>query len=707
MSAGDGRRVLARAGRRALVRLALPISLAAAGCSQGGSAGEDAGPPASATASTGVPAASASPPDPGPPPAPGPTAREGSAVARAPSSDALYVADEDHRAIHVVPLPLDPARPARAVALPGPPAQVLALGDRVLVTVRDPGLLVVLRPDPAAGLAEVARVALPPDAWGLAVTPDGGTALVTSAWAHKVSAVDLATAAPRWSIDVAREPRGVVVRADGAAAYVTHLVGAALTRVDGLAEAAPSARRVELPACPLRAPSGRALGASLGYAAALSDDGGRLYVARHALGAMGKDAWFGAATVDVLLTAGDAPLAPKHFGNMLFLRADRGAESEEIKLPGGPLAPFTQPRAIVYRKRTSTVLVAGEGDDLIAELDALSADPTLAVVRTYKVGAGYNPALPVASSCGAPAGIALSEDEATAWVFCRATYDVAELALDPMREGAPFTPEPPRTVRLGDEPIDAVVATGRRLFYNATDRIMSGGLGCAGCHPEGRDDGYVWHEAKINTAEGTAVNFVGVPENAPDEDRTKGYPRRTPMLAGRVGASGPYGWHAESPDLEDRIRNGFTLHRWGVMPKHEQVQLAARAGHVAAFLRRGLTPPPSRSRELTPEEARGREVFRSEEARCSRCHVPETGYTDRMAYPLLPKLAVRSDFDDEEKKEFKTPSLLFVGGTAPHFHDGSAGSLEELVERNGDRMGRTSHLTREERAALVAFLRTL
>ena len=51
-------------------------------------------------------------------------------------------------------------------------------------------------------------------AWGLAVTPDESTALVTSAWTHQLSAVDLATAKLKWSIDVPREPRAVVVRAD-------------------------------------------------------------------------------------------------------------------------------------------------------------------------------------------------------------------------------------------------------------------------------------------------------------------------------------------------------------------------------------------------------------------------------------------------------------------------------------------------------------
>jgi cytochrome c peroxidase len=262
-----------------------------------------------------------------------------------------------------------------------------------------------------------------------------------------------------------------------------------------------------------------------------------------------------------------------------------------------------------------------------------------------------------------------------------------------------------RVARLAEDPVDAFVGTGRRLFYNATDRITSGGLACAGCHPEGRDDGFVWHEAKFNSADGTSVNFIGAPEDVPEEEHAKGYARRTPMLAGRVGAAGPYGWHAESATIEDRMGAGFGLHRWGVIPKHEAANLSARAGYLVAFLRKGLATPPRDEHPRTPEEQRGQEIFTSLQARCFKCHAPESGYTDRTAYPFVrPKL---TDFDDDPPTEYKTPSLLFVGGRAPYFHDGSAASLEELVERNADRMGQTSHLGKQDAAALVAFLRTL
>ena len=43
---------------------------------------------------------------------------------------------------------------------------------------------------------------------GLAVNDDQKTAVVTSAWSSKVSGVDLQNLTVRWTVDVAREPRG-------------------------------------------------------------------------------------------------------------------------------------------------------------------------------------------------------------------------------------------------------------------------------------------------------------------------------------------------------------------------------------------------------------------------------------------------------------------------------------------------------------------
>ena len=704
MSGLDPRLVFALA-----IALASPLA-----CSSPKDTPDASAPAPSASQAAAPPATSVVPAQPKPL-APG--ERQGGVITRTPHGDALLVADEDHKVLRRIPLPLAPGAAATEVPLPGAPAQVLTVGFSVLVTIRDPGLLLVLTPDlpdvPGA-LAEAGRVALPADAWGLAVTADARYAFVTSAWTHTVSKVDLGTMKVVWSADVAREPRGIAVLGNGEI-LVSHLVGADVTHVREEA-GAPVVKTIGVVPSPVRAPSGKKVHASLGYSLVTSPDEGRLFVARHAVGALARRSWYGQPTVDVVLLPGKngraAPtqLAATHVGGLPAQKsrvADLTMTADTpVSIPGRDKGPFTQPRAMVYRAKSDTLLVAGEGDDVVAELDAVALDPTLAIVRIFQVGAKYDPGYGAATECGAPSGITLSADEDTAFVFCRATYDVVAIDLAPAAPVDPVVRERKTLVHLADDKLSGEALKGRRLFYNATDPILSGGLGCAGCHPEGRDDGHVWHEATFDTIDGLHTNFVGAYENIPDLAKAKGFPRRTPMLAGLVNAAGPYGWHGESPDLGARVTAGMGLHRWGGMPQNVGGAAVGRASLVGAFVREGLVPPPRENRELTEKEKRGRELFNNKGTKCAQCHVPETHYTDRTPYPLK-RLPPVSGFDDETKQEFKTPSLRFVVGRAPYFHDGRVSTLEKLIEMNGDRMGNTSHLSAEDREALVAFLKTL
>jgi mono/diheme cytochrome c family protein len=347
--------------------------------------------------------------------------------------------------------------------------------------------------------------------------------------------------------------------------------------------------------------------------------------------------------------------------------------------------------------------VASEGNDELVELDSRALDPSLAVRRVYALGGEPDPGVAIATRCAAPSGIVLSEDESTAHVYCRATFSLATVPLA-REDGA----EPGAITHraIASDPLDAQENRGRRLFYNARDPIVSGGLGCAGCHPEGRDDGQVWHEATFTTAAGDNANFVGLPDDVPPEAKKKGVPRRTPLLADRLGGGGPFGWRGESKDLDARLKAGFGLHRWGGIPPHEPANLDARTQLVIGFLRRGLLAPPRDAHEPTAQEQRGRELFNDGRTQCSSCHPLDAGSTTRALVPL-PERPTLAGYDREGAVAYKTPSLHHLAGRAPYFHDGSAPSLEELIEKNNDRMGKTNHLDAGDRAALVAFLRSL
>jgi cytochrome c peroxidase len=554
-------------------------------------------------------------------------------------------------------------------------------------------------------LAIRGQTRVPSDAWGLAVTADGALALVSSPWARKITAVDVHQRKARWSIDVAREPRGIAILPGSSRAYVSHLTSSRITRIDGLASDAPSASPVALPASPLRQPTITPLNASLGWSLALDPKGSRLFAPRHALGALGLGAWWGAASVDVLRTATDEPQAPTR--NAALPRpAHVGYFTDPAisRVPWTRPTAFVQPRDAAYRASTSTLIVADEGLSRIVELDATVLDPTLHIKRAIPlVGERESPS-GAATRCGAPTGVALSEDEQTAWVFCRST---ASLAVVHLGEGAP----PPAFTSIATDPLPERAAKGRRLFYDANDGVMSGGLACSGCHPDGRDDGHVWHEITPDRkvfpshSEDDKLFVSGAAESSPAGDAVKaGVPRQTPIIAGRVCAVGPYGWLGESKTLEDRLMLGFALHH-GSSSGNSQAVARFRAGLVAEFLRAGLVVPARDVLPETPVEARGRALFEDPATRCSTCHERGRGFTDRAAYPM--KRPARPAFEEEPSAAFKTPSLLFVGGSEPFFHDGGSSTLEDLVDTNGDRMGKTSQLSAADRAALVAYLRRL
>ncbi|QDV38829.1 Cytochrome c551 peroxidase precursor [Tautonia plasticadhaerens] len=127
--------------------------------------------------------------------------------------------------------------------------------------------------------------------------------------------------------------------------------------------------------------------------------------------------------------------------------------------------------------------------------------------------------------------------------------------------------------------------------------------------------------------------------------------------------------------------------------------------------------------EVNPmsEEAKlGRELFFSQRVNCSACHVGPN-----LADELFHNLGVGMDGeepdvgrfavtgDPEDWGAFKTPTIRNVSQTAPYMHDGSLGTLEEVVEhyaRGGipnenlsDKIAKID-LTPEEKRALVAFM---
>jgi DNA-binding beta-propeller fold protein YncE len=591
----------------------------------------------------------------------GHAARGGSLILSA-DRGAAWIADADNRALHHVDLV---SFDVISTPLDGVPEQVALTGDgHLAVTLRDRNEVALLAVGDDGDARVIATTEVPCDPFGLAITPQGEI-LVTSAFCHAVTALDLETLERRWSVDVAREPRAVVITPDGARAFVTHLVGSSVTVLD-LDEASPTPRRVQALGGLYRNRVDQAIGAgtlhpaaALAYAAVLSESGSRLFVPHlaeqngasttraipGAYGGVPVDEETSFAAVAVVSTQGErpvgggAPLAPREaLDKTAFVRVDPGIDFAVAPAPAG----CRQARAAAIEG--DRLLVASQGTGELFELDARALDPAMSVRHAYVVGEG-------------PKGVDVAGGVAAVW--SQLSHEIAVVSL------GSGTVE--RRVIAGD-PLPPDVAAGRRLFFTERDgRISRDGRACGACHPEGRDDGLTW---KLGAG-----------------------PRQTPTLLGRLDR-GPFGWQAKHARLEDNMHETMTRLGGTGLPEGD-------LGRLAAFVRRGLARPPRAEAADVALAARGRALFTSEKVGCSGCHRVDTEFSDRSLHD------VASRAPTDASAAFRTPPLLYVGSSAPYFHDGRYPTLEALLADNFDRMGQTSQLSRGDLQALAAFLRTL
>ena len=600
-------------------------------------------------------------PPPSPPPAPGLariTPRIGAPVILARDGDTTlaYVVDEDASAIRVVDI--DSLNELSMLALPGRPAQLAMLDDRRLVaTLRDLNELAVLagtgRPD--APLAVIQRIPLPAEPIGLALAPDDRTLLVTSGWGHALTvlAIPPAPAQPlavsrTW--DLAPEPRGVVASDDGRFAFVSHAVGQSLERIELATGAATriSLAGVEEMISEVEGPTRRSREACQGFALASSvSPAGRIFAPQvlAATGAHGEpSSGYGSSE----------GLSPEMF-DVAVVDEDRAEVlRESLVLRNVHRAgPCALPRAAAASTR-GTLLVACLGENAVLELDDASISPMTAEIRRWAVPAG-------------PVGIALDDARDRAVVWSQYARTLTTLVT------RPTAPQVVRTVVLDAAELPAKLVRGRELFTAVADPRISGtGQACESCHPDGRQDALVW--------------------SSPNG------PRQTPMLAGRLTGTGPYGWSGDAVDVARHLKQTFSRLGGRGLTGDDLDALISYATSMRTPS--PASPPPGASPATDALVAEGAAIFRSADAQCASCHGEDGRTPDGMRHD------VGSRAPGDLRRDLDTPSLAFLAGSAPYYHDGRFATLRELLEKSRGRMGQQRPLSPHELDALEAYLRT-
>jgi mono/diheme cytochrome c family protein len=603
-----------------------------------------------------------------------------------------FVADADEQ--EIVAYDAADGRVLARESVGGSPSHLLLDKEgRLYVTARDANVIRVFEPSGAgivcgqgAMLRSLAELKTAAEPVALADVPGGRAIVAVTGWGHTLEAFSKKTNERFFTIELPREPRAVVIDSAGGRAFVSHAMGppsiidlqgrrdvrrVALAPEEGsAAELAANSRLIAAahdnigiglgigfgglglgddfapppprkPGAPRTPTQGFALASFEGRVLApevLVQPGEMPTPTKR--GATARPRGYGSfATTDAL-----AALGPATAHVAVIESGSETALSESTRLVVDDRSCLL-PRAAAIDPERHTLLVACLGTDEVDELDARAENPTLALRGRFLVPAG-------------PTGLAVFDDRIAVWSsFDRVLTIIGRDTR--ILHGSATTQRKPTPFEVG-----------RKIFHASTNRALSSdGRACASCHPDGRDDGLTWA--------------------SPDG------PRQTPMLAGRLAETAPFGWTGAAVTVREHLRQ--TLARLEGQGLNDRATYA-----LLTYLSKMKTPtrPAIRSPEAV---ARGRAIFDSYEAGCSGCHTARDGKPigDGDVHNVGSK--ARGDVT----KELATPSLEFVGGTAPYFHDGRYATLDDLLRKTDGKMGSTGHLSQADRNALTTYLESL
>jgi cytochrome c peroxidase len=629
----------------------------------------------------------------------------------------------------------------RVLAVVNPDSDSLSIVDTESRSLRSE---IALAPRPAPGPDGRYEPRLGPRSVDL--SPDGRIAYVACQWSGQVLTVDVEAGTVRSALTVGAEPVSVLRHGDGSALYVSVYQSAQVLRLLLLTDGTPTlagAIRQTLRERP--------------WGLALDADGQTLFVSRFLLDpgidrlaaatltplggstiaqvplknsrlirngearglyslavrprpaaasssapsaapAGDGEIWVGHLLLNVTTAQPDLDFESTVFPAVTVQGLDgtpRALLSTDSRLPGidGELADIVSgPRSLAFTP-----------DGRLALLVSMSSEDVLVIDAERKVQAGLVRPLPG----DLPEGIVVSPDGLRAYVDERASGDIAVLRIAAAGEsGAPVRRDGEVIRRLASgDPMPAELRLGQRLFYSANSSefpmTRNFWVACASCHLEGRSDAVTWR-------------FSQGPRDTPSN---AGGTRDTGFLLRTAGRNTLVQY-----DETARAEQGADIDS-----RRPQDRMLLDA--LSAYVDRGI--PFARSPERDPETGaaspgaeRGREVF--SRLGCGRCHSGPR-FTDSgsgnpsldlrgpltlhdigtcASAPHPDKASPAYDGSPREACRFDTPSLSGLFDTPPYLHDGSAATLQAVIEHKL-RFFMLPSLSAAEMTDLVAYLRSL
>ena len=507
----------------------------------------------------------------------------------------------------------------------------------------------------------------------LCFTPDSKKVLVTNHGSGTLSILDIAQSDEIAQYSVGSMPYGVVT--DGTRAYVSEYGQSALSVID--LETGALLKRVQVDPFP----------AGL----ALTRNGDRLFITHFFTGRV-TAFYLPTSTVTGITSTGNdtnlsqfiavSPDGKKAYlpqtrsnvtnrarlfdttvfpvVNVLELTSMRLMVKERITLDT-PDEPVNMPFAVALSPDGNTLFLANAGSDDISVID-LSTNRGIAHLN---VGAN-------------PRGIAITPDGSR--VFANNTLDGTLSVIDTTALNVTAQ------ITLTEIPLASSLLQGKRIFNSAAAPSLTNDnwISCATCHFDGSMDTRTW---------------LGFPDG----------PRNTPALFG-VSQTLPMHWSGNFDELQDveitirEIQFGQGLitgnNHDSLGQPHAGIssELEALSAYLSSI---EFHPTPYAGDTATIQ--RGNSLFAT--LGCDTCHTPPL-YTDLKLHDVGtgdPTIRRRSH---DLGTKFDTPSLRGVWLTNPYFHDGSAATLQQVLQ-TGTIHNVFNKINREELEALTTFLRTL
>jgi DNA-binding beta-propeller fold protein YncE len=401
--------------------------------------------------------------------------------------------------------PLGGATPAAATAPFLSSSRIAALADGALVIDADSGDLIrtdrsgtaiaklaiganagLLAYDPVGKLAYVAdragnRVAVvevgealsvkrsletPVEPYGVALSPDRSTVMVTTIADRALVAFDAATGTERWRTALGREPRGLAVSPDGTRALVAYLATGTVDQIDLLETHA--AEHVALSTAMTHPHTGAGETFARG-AFAVTFMGGHEAVVPfqretpvQATEGMERTGSYGGG------------FEPPVTHQLAFLGFDKAGTKQAVATIGQH-----QPRALAWDGAHDALYIAGMGTDTLLQIKNASQ---------ITINVGATASLKSGAACG-PDGVAIAADGSVlVWCsFSRSVERVDFTAAAKVAAGPSVVPS-----SLTEQQHEGLVT-----FHSASREVsQNGSMACASCHPDGRADGLSWRIEK-------------------------------------------------------------------------------------------------------------------------------------------------------------------------------------------------------------------